>query len=207
MNRLITAALLLLCLIGACAAQEPTPTAKLPGGIEEGGKNQIFGGFLYMPTDWGPAWDKYYGFDVNYTRDIAHHFAAVADFDYFHNNGSNPGDIDHGIAHNSDGYGFRVGPRYNLFPQSTHHRFQPFLVGLIGYEHFTTLVPYPTRQSPVVQKYWQGFSWAVGGGMDLRLSKHTGVRGQWDTTRVPWGTETTDASQWDRISGGITLRW
>jgi opacity protein-like surface antigen len=202
----VTQSLLLLVLLSVIgAAQAPVPAAKFPH-TGEGNNNQIYGGFLFMPTDWGPAWQKYYGFDINYTRTIHRRFGAVLDYDFTRNNASLVGDLDRGQPHNSRQWAFRAGPRVNLL-SGGHHRFEPYLVGLFGAAHFTALVPYPGRQSPLVQKDWFGFTWAVGGGMDVRVTKHFGVRGQWDTARVPWGTETTDASQWDRITGGATFRW
>ena len=190
--------------VGA-AAQEPVPTAKLPTNAVPD-KNQVYGGFQWQITDFeGDPWSKYFGFNANYTRTIFNkHFGVVADFDYARNNGSNVKDLDRGTGHNSDDYGFRFGPRYNIL---VNRRFQPFVVALFGGAHFTTLIPYPQRTSPLVQKDWFGFSYALGGGLDYRINHHWGVRGQWDHVHEPWGTENTDAADWDRITIGATYRW
>lgn len=204
MKRVIQSILMVAVLSAIAAAQAPAPTAKMPE-TSEGNRNMVYGGFVYEPTDWGPAWDKWYGLNFNYTRDVYKHFALVGDFDWIRNNGSNKGDIDHGVAHNADAYGFRAGPRYNVL--SKKHRIQPYAEGLFGGAHMSALVPYPGRTSPLVQKTWFGFSWAVGGGVDFRLTNHLGIRGEWLHVRQPWGTEQTDASDWDRISFGASWRW
>ena len=194
--------LALLSVIGA--AQAPLPPGRLPN-VGEANNNQVYGGFLYQPTDWGQAWQKYYGFEFNYTRTIHRRFGAVLDFDFTRNNASALRDLDRGQAHNSRQWAFRGGPRFNVL--TGNRRFQPYLVALFGGARLTALVPFPGAGDPLVQKNWLGFTWAAGGGLDVRLSKHFGVRGQWDTTHVPWGTDATDSSQWDRITGGATFRW
>ena len=138
------------CLLVVAAAQAPAPMAKTPT-VGESGQNQVYGGFLYQPSDWGSASDKYYGFNVNYTHNFRKHWGGVVDFDWTRNNGSDVNDIDHGVAHNSKQYALRAGARYNLL---TTRRFQPYLVVLGGGAHLTTLVLYPTRSSPLVQKNW-----------------------------------------------------
>lgn len=205
MKRVFFNVLMIAVLSHVVAAQAPSPTAKLPESGQSGG-NQVYGGFLVEPTDWGSEWSKYYGFDANFTHTFKPRWAAVVDFDYTRNNGSNPVDMDRGTAYNSHEFAYRVGPRYNIL---LHHRFQPYVVALFGGASFTSKVPYPTHTaaSPIVQKDWFGFTYAFGGGADYRLTKHLGVRGQWDWARVPWGTESTDSSQWDRITFGATWRW
>lgn len=205
MRRVIQSILILALLSAIAVAQAPGPAAKVPGSGESSEPNQVYGGFVYEPTDWGPAWDKYFGFDFNYTRDVYKKFAVIGDFEYIRNNGSNPLDLDHGTSHNSSAYMYTAGPRYNLLKKS--HRLQPYMAALLGGSHFTTIVPYPGRTSPLVQKDWVGFTYAAGGGVDFRVTNHFGVRGEWLHQGVPWGTETTDHSDWDRITFGGTFRW
>ena len=205
MRRVTISVLTVFILSIVVAAQEPAPTAKVPTAGDGGNKNQIYAGFVYEPTDWGAAWATYKGFNLDYTRDMGKHFAAVADFDWIRNNESQAGDLDRGNPHNSKAYGYRFGPRYNLL--SKRHRFQPYFVGLIGGAHFTALLPYPGRQSPLVQKDWVGFSWSIGGGADVRMTKHFGLRGEWQHQHEPWGDQQTDSSSWDRITFGGTWRW
>jgi len=204
MKRALQSVLLLCVLSVFGAAQAPTPTAKMPHAPGEDQNNQVYGGFLYQPTDWGPAWDKYYGVEVNYTRTFHRRWGGVFDFDWTKNDGSNIADLDRGISHNSTEWAFRGGPRYNLL---VNRRFQPYLVGLFGGAHFTSRVPYPGHNGPIVQKDWFGFTYGGGGGVDFKVTHHFGIRGQWDFTYVPWGTEKTDSSHWDRISFGGTYRW
>jgi opacity protein-like surface antigen len=205
MKRFVLNSLMLAVLSLGAAAQEPSPTAKLPTAAQSGG-NQVYGGFLIEPTDWGSNWSKYYGFNVNYTHTFKPRWGAVVDLDYARDNGSSPTDMDRGTSYNSHEFAYRVGPRYNLL---VHRRFQPYVVALFGGANFTSKVPYPTHAvtSPIVQKDWFGFTYTFGGGVDYRLTTHLGVRGQWDWAHVPWGTETTDSSEWDRISFGATWRW
>lgn len=202
MRRVTQSVLVLVMLSVWAAAQAPAPTAKLPSPSEPD-KNEVFGGFVYEPTDWGPAWQTYYGFDVNYTRSLSKRFGAVADFDYYRNNDSLAGDLDHGQAHNSSAYGYRFGPRVNFVK---NRRFQPYGVFLLGGAHFTTLFPYPTHTSPLVQHDWSGFSWGGGVGLDARLTKHVGARAEWFHERLPWG-DASSTSDWERFSFGATFRF
>ncbi len=205
MRRVVEFVLMIAILSAAAAGQAPAPTATAPssGGTSEM-NNQVYGGFLWEPTDWGAAWANFKGFDLNYTRDFGKRFGAVADFDRIRNNESQAGDLDRGNPHNATAYGYRFGPRYNILKS---RRIQPYLVALFGGAHLSALLPYPGRQSPLVQKDFTGFSYAVGGGVDFRITHHIGARAQWDHTRVPWGTELTDASDWDRVTFGATWRW
>jgi opacity protein-like surface antigen len=204
MRRISFCILMLVVLSAGAVAQEPVPAGKVPG-ESESRENQVYAGFVYEPTDWGAAWSTYKGFDINYTREVHKHFALVADFDWIRNNDSQPGDLDRGMPHNSRAFGYRVGPRYNVL--SKHHRFQPYVVGLFGGANFTALMPYPGRQSPLVQKDWFGFTWAFGGGVDMRMTKHFGVRGEWTYQQEPWGDQATDSSSWNRVTFGGTWRW
>ena len=205
MKRVFVFTLMFVGLSLMAVAQEPAPTAKLPAAPEPG-KNQVYGGFIIEPTDWGASWSKYYGFDVNYTHSFTKRVGAVVDLDYLRNNGSTLNDLDRGTPHNSHEFAYRGGPRYNLL---THHRFEPYIEALAGGANFTTKVPYPghSAASPILQKNWFGFTYALGGGADYHLTEHWGVRGEWLWTHVPWGTELTDASEWDRITFGATWRW
>jgi opacity protein-like surface antigen len=205
MKRFYLSFVLAVVLSAAAVAQQPAPTAKLPTSSEGQSGNEVFGGFLYEPTDWGPAWQKFYGLNANYTRFFTRHWGAVADFDWTRNNASLVGDLDRGQPHNANTEAFRFGARYDF--RNREHRVQPYAVFLAGGAHMSALVPYPGRQSPLVQKTWTGFTWAAGGGVDFRLSHHLGVRGQWDHTQLPWGTEKTDRTDWDRISAGAFWRW
>lgn len=186
-----------------CAAQAPAPTASAPS-VSEGYQNTIYGGYQYTPTDWGGAWSNFNGIAIDYARDMTSHFAAVADFDWIRNNQSEAGDLDLGNAHDASAFGIRFGPRYNLLRKE--HRIQPYVVGLFGVAHMTALFPYPTHASPLVHHTWSGFSYAAGGGVDLRFTRHFGVRGEWLHVGEPWGDE-SDNSQWDRVTFGGTWRF
>ena len=206
MRRILLCVVILAALSMVGFAQAPTPTGKVPT-EGESNPNEVYGGFLWEPTDWGAAWQNYYGFDANYTRFLTRHWGAVADFDFTRSNASEAGDLDLGRPHNSHEFAYRFGPRYTIL--SRKHRFQPYAVGLIGGANFTALFPYPTHESPLQQKNWFGFTWAVGGGVDVRVTHHLGLRGEWDHTRVPWGSQylKSDTSDWDRITFGGFWRW
>jgi opacity protein-like surface antigen len=205
MKRLYLSFVMAAVLCAIAAAQQPAPTAKLPAASDEFAKNEVFAGFVFQPTDWGPAWQRFYGLNVNYTRFLGEHWGAVADADWTRNNAALVGDLDRGEPHNANTEALRFGVRYNIFRRD--HRVQPFGVVTAGGAHMSALLPYPTHQSDLVQKTWFGFTWAGGGGVDVRLTQHLGIRGQWDHTRVPWGTQGVDQSDWDRIIGGAFWRW
>lgn len=187
-----TCSLLLLALFFAvfAFAQEPTPAGKVPAGASAGNPNEAFVGFLWEPTDWGTT--KLYGFDANYTRFFAKRFAAVADFDY--GRATN--------ITNAESYAFRFGPRYNFVKRTA--RVQPYIHFLVGGGHLTASVKYPGLPTNV-DKTWFGFTWAAGGGVDVRLTKHLGARFQGDWTKLPFGDH--DSSQWQRLAFGATWKW
>lgn len=205
MKRVFQSLMIVAFLSMMCAAQAPAPTATAPT-VSEGYQNTIYGGFQYTPTDWGGAWDTFNGFNIDYARDMGRHFAAVVDFDWIRNNQSEPGDLDLGNPHDANAYGIRFGPRYNLLRKP--HRIQPFVEGLFGVAHMTALFPYPTHASPLVHHTWTGFSVAAGGGLDVRMTKHFGIRGEWLYLREPWSDPVAgDTSAWNRVTFGGTWRF
>ena len=170
-------------------AQAPTPTAKVPGQGTPN-QNEVFGGFMYEGSDWGPAY--LLGFDANYTRFFGRRFGAVLDFDYggFHN----------GV----DGHSFeyRVGPRVNLIK---NERIQPFVNFLIGGGHLNANVRTDITSGPIVNRNWSGFAWEAGGGIDFRLTHHLGARFQGNWSHLPYGNN--DSSQWQPLAFGVTYKW
>ncbi len=204
MKRFIQCAMVVAILSIVSAAQAPAPAAQAPAPSSEGNKNLVYGGFVYAPTDWGGAWTDFKGFDVNYSRDIVKHFAVVADFDWIRNNQSQAGDLDLGNPHDATAWSLGFGPRYNLLKRD--HRVQPYVVALFGGAHLGALFPYPTHASPLAHTTWSGFTWSAGGGVDFRLTRHFGVRGEWLHVSEPWGDLSTH-SDWDRISFGGSWRF
>ncbi|HEY3928664.1 MAG TPA: outer membrane beta-barrel protein [Candidatus Koribacter sp.] len=198
MKRLLIPALMVLASVVAFA-QAPTPTAKLPES-GEWGKNLIYVGFAYEPTDFVPEWGSYKGIAVDYSRYIGKHISGVADFDWAKNNVTNPNGIDPGQAHNSSDYNLRFGPRVDVFKPTK--RIRPYGTVLLGAGHFTSVIPVDYPPTSFRQSNWFGFTWAIGGGVDVRVTHHFGVRGEWLHTREPWGTGITDQADWDRISAG-----
>jgi opacity protein-like surface antigen len=171
-----------------CFAQEPTPGGRVPTSTAGTNPNEVFLGFMWEPTDWGTA--HLDGFDANYTRFVGKRFAAVADFDY----GKAPNTI------NAESYAYRFGPRYNFLARTA--RVQPYVHLLVGDGHLTATVRY---NGVLTDKTWNGFTWAAGGGVDVKISKHWGARFQGDWTKVPYGDH--DSSQWQRLAFGATWKW
>lgn len=171
-------------------AQEPTPGGKLPSGRGVGHPNEAFVGYLWEPTDWGAL--RMHGVEANYTRFIGTRWGAIADFDWSH--GNRPTD--------AATYSYRFGPRFNLIRRPS--RVQPYLDFLVGGGHLDADVSYNSNPG-LTRKSWYGFTWAAGGGADVRLCKHWGARVSADWTHVPFGTH--DSSSWKRVAFGAFYRW
>lgn len=205
MKRILLFALLLVTFSALTAAQAPGPAAKISGAPGEWGKNQLYVGFAWEPTDFVSDWGSYKGIAVDYTRHLAKHISAVADFDWARNNVTDRDGLDPNLAHNSSDYNFRVGPRFDVLSRA--HRLQPYGVFLFGGGHFTSVVPANYPPTMWHQANWFGFTWAAGGGVDVRITPRFGVRGEWLHTREPWGTGLKDQADWDRITFGGAWRF
>src|SRR4051812_11558673 len=111
MKQILTLVVAIFAFSALASAQAPTPTGKMPSQSDSsGGKNELFGAFLYEPTDWwcytcvGAHGLSAKGVEFSYTRYFGDFIGAVADMDY---------------AKNSDqielsNFGYRFGVRGNL---------------------------------------------------------------------------------------------
>jgi hypothetical protein len=189
MKTRFTFVVMLLLIAGSVSsiAQAPEPSGKVPQSRsrQEFGSNEIFVGFLYQPTDWWLHHDlSEKGLELSYTRLFSAHLGAVADFDYAKNSDQ--------IAMSS--YAFRFGPRVNIL--NADKRFVPYAQFLIGGGHLSV----GGRTTALAS----GFSYAGGGGVDARVTRHFGVNVQTDITRFP---STTNHSIWNRYAFGGVWRF
>ncbi|WP_148210186.1 porin family protein [Candidatus Korobacter versatilis] len=170
-------------------AQAPTPTGKLPNAGANNETPWMFSAQYVKPTnDWGPN-NHFNGMLLDVTRSFSPRWGITGEFDWSKSNG-----------HDGNQLGYRVGPRVNLI---TGHKVVPFAQFLLGGAH---LHETGTRASGV-DSNWNGVSWLGGGGVDILLTPHFGIRGQIDITSVPFGTHLTDRDYWPQYGGGVTYRW
>jgi hypothetical protein len=189
MKRIIVLGLMI-AFVASCLAQEPSAAGKMPrsNGLETSW--MLSAQYLKSTDDWGPNW-HFNGVLIDFTHDIAKRWAITGELDLNKANGHDATDI-----------GYRIGPRFNL---TTRHRIVPFVQFLLGGAHMHAV---NTRYAlPNIDSTWDGFSWLGGGGVDVRVSHHFGMRGQIGVASVPFGIHVVDRDYWPQYSGGVTYRW
>jgi opacity protein-like surface antigen len=116
---------------------------------------------------------------------------------------------DKGLDGKTSIYTFLVGPR--IYPFGHRHRLIPFGGFLLGAGHETLNIP---SQGGFPQKTFTStaYAWAVGGGLDVRVTKHWAVRViefDYEKTRFTDFTNVAinPSESNRRISIGIVFRW
>lgn len=193
MKNILSCAIFLMAVMAF--GQAPSPTATMPGSANSG-RNELFVGYERTFNDWGSSSTTYdfNGVDINYTRMLNRHWGALAQFDVSRN-----GNYD------ATYYTYDAGVRYNFLTS----RVRPFGQFLIGAGHLKGEVE--TLQSDgshaLGTHNWFGFSWTGGGGVDVDVTNHFGLRGEFDAVSVPFGAHQHDRDIWSKMAVGGYFRW
>lgn len=147
--------------------------------------SEVYGGFAYANTDFvGRDVENAKGFDAAYTYFPGSKFGLTIDGSYMKNSGQ--GELSQ--------YSLMGGPRYNILDR----KIVPFVHGLVGYNKIK-LLPAPKTLEH------SGFGLALGGGVDVRVSRSFAVRAvQADWLHSPFVTHSTD---WLRLGFGAVYRF
>jgi len=128
---------------------------------------EVFGGFSYTPTSFSFMNNSESGWTagacananrwIGFKADVAQYLTATTPSDH------------------STTTTFLFGPQVSI-PLAAASRLRPFGEFLIGgaHIHYTTTFTFPFFQQST------SFAWAVGGGLDFRLSSHFWLRGEGD---------------------------
>jgi len=108
------------------------------------------------------------GFDVNGTFNVNNWLGIAGDAVGTYNN-SNPA-----TNGNNALYTFMAGPRVYPFG---HHRIAPYVQAEFGGSHYSLEVP-ASGGEPAFAFAQRGFAWAAGGGVDIFVTRHLGLKGQ-----------------------------
>ena len=149
----VVSALMLLCSMGA-AAQEPSPPSKV----------DIFGGYQYLHANSGVSGVdglNFNGWNAAVSGYFTRNFGVTADFS---GNYAKPSVL--GVSVDAKFYTFLFGPSVRV-PNSTH--ITPFAHALFGGGNFSAgAFGFSGSETD--------FTWAAGGGLDLDVSRHFGIR-------------------------------
>ena len=105
------------------------------------------------------------GFDVNATYNLNGWLGITGDVvGTYANQGENG---------NNTLYSFMAGPR--IYPFG-HHRIAPYVQAEFGGAHYTLYIP-PSGGGPYTDTE-RGFAWSAGGGVDIFVTRHIGLKGQ-----------------------------
>jgi opacity protein-like surface antigen len=174
---------------------------------------EVNGGYTFMHWQVPPALTpppnsyNYNGFNAGATYNFTHWLGAAADISGVYNSqpdtGSGPS--------NSHIYSYLFGPR--LYPVG-HHKLTPFVHALFGVSTFTLNVP-AFGQSPPFSISDNAFSFAFGGGLDWKVTKHIAIRlAQLDYqqtrllhTLAMQNTVSADNQNNFKYSGGVVIQF
>ena len=135
---------------------------------------EVNGGYTYMRWQVPPVLVpppssyNYNGFNAGAAYNITHLFAAVVDISGVYNSQPNTGSG----PSNTHIYSYLLGPR--LYPVG-HHKLTPFVHALFGISTFDFNAP-AFGGSPAFSLSDNAFSFAFGGGLDLKVSRHIAIR-------------------------------
>jgi len=108
------------------------------------------------------------GFDVNGTFNVTRWFGVTGDVVGTYEN--------QGLNGDNKLYSFMAGPR--VYPLG-HHRIEPYVQAEFGGSHYELDVPAdPVNMFPAFAFAQRGFAWGAGGGVNIFLGRHFGVKGQ-----------------------------
>lgn len=178
---------------GVALAQAPSPTAKLPS-AELDLPWSVSAQYMAPTNDWGSNWN-FHGVQFDAVRTLSKHWSLDAEFDFARDGG----------YHDATDFGYRFGPRFNII---SGHRITPFAEFLVGGAHLHAVnTRYAGPGTFTGTSSWNGFSFLTGGGVDIRLTRRFGLRGQAGVASVPYGIHKTDRDYWGQYSGGGYFRF
>jgi opacity protein-like surface antigen len=148
------------------------------------------------------------GFETSLTRNFTRHLGVKADFSAHFKSTSGPLSICNPTCTTPQErelktrvYNFLAGPE---FKARNHTRFTPFVYALGGLAHtraqFTT--PGPTFNL-LLKQHHNSFAMALGGGLDLRVSKRISIRGSMDYNPVFISNSAGGRQDFARFSLGL----
>ncbi|MFL6335656.1 MAG: outer membrane beta-barrel protein [Pyrinomonadaceae bacterium] len=175
MRKVICAVCLLLLAALSASAQEEVPKA------------EVFGGYSWAGGD-------FHGWNASVTGNVNRWFGLTADFDGHYSDGE-PGVV----RERQRAHSILVGPRFSL----RRKRATPFAYALFGGIRFRSEVSAPAFNF-FASDADTGFNMALGGGLDVRLSRRVAVRAfQLDYMRPNFFGEAHDRG---RLAFGLVLR-
>jgi len=141
----------------------------LPAIAQNTPKLEVFGGYQYLHFDLSGSALKMNGFDASATYNFNRWLGMTADISGAYNgNTPNPG----GPAGTTHIYNYMFGP--TIYPFG-HRRITMFVHGLAGDGHIHIYLP-PAGGNPSLTLTDTSFTYAAGGGFDLRITRHIAVR-------------------------------
>ena len=215
-NRLIRLAFstaLLLCSALLAPAQSPNP--------DEYPKIEIFVGYSALGENQKPisfngiivphGYAAEAGVETSLIRNLNRYLGLKADFSAHFNDETGPGNViicnpacstaTQTIQFRSRVYNFLAGPELKA---RNHTRFTPFVYALggLGHTHARFNTPGPTFNL-LLRKSTNDFAMALGGGLDLRATKRTGIRASIDYNPIFIGDSSGGRRNVIRLSLGI----
>ena len=159
--------------------------AYLPATAQDTPKVEIFGGYSW-------AGGNFHGWNASVTGNLSKSVGLVADF-----SGHYGSEIEGPILVDEDAHSFLFGPRFS----HRGKRLTPFAYALFGITRFHESA---TISGQRLSDADTGFSPALGGGLDVAVSKHVAIRAfQLDYFRPNFFGE---AHNRGRLAFGIVLR-
>jgi len=213
--RLAFSTALLLCSALAGSAQSPNP--------DEYPKIEIFAGYSVVGENQKPitvnglilphGYAAEAGVETSLIRNFNRYLGLKADFSAHFNDETGPGNViicnpacstaTQTIQFRSRVYNFLAGPELKA---RNHTRFTPFVYALGGLAHtharFET--PGPTFNL-LLKKSTNDFAMALGGGLDFRATKRTGIRASMDYNPIFMGDSSGGTRNLVRLSLGVLL--
>jgi opacity protein-like surface antigen len=211
--RLAFSTALLLCSALLASAQSPNPDEfpkiEIFVGYSALGENQkpiSFNGIIVPHGYAGEA-----GVETSLIRNFNRYLGLKADFSAHFNDETGPGNVTicnpacstatQTIQFSSRVYNFLAGPELKA---RNHTRFTPFVYALggLGHTHARFDTPGPTFNL-LLKKSTNDFAMALGGGLDLRATKRTGVRASIDYNPIFIGDSSGGRRNLIRLSLGM----
>jgi len=160
--------------------------ACLPVAAQDTPKVEVFGGYSW-------AGGNFHGWNTSVTGNLSKSFGLVADF-----SGHYGSELDGPIFVDEDAHSFLFGPRFS----HRGKRLTPFAYALFGVTRFHESA---TISGQRLSDADTGFSSALGGGLDVKVSKHVAIRAfQIDYFRPNFFGE---AHNRGRLAFGIVFRF
>jgi opacity protein-like surface antigen len=203
----------LMFLAGPASAQSTSP--------DEFPKIEIFAGYSALGENQKPisfngiivphGYAAEAGVETSLIRNFNRYLGLKADFSAHFNDESGPGNViicnpacstaTQTIQFRSRVYNFLAGPEVKA---RNHTRFTPFVYALggLGHTHTRFDTPGPTFNL-LLRKSTNDFAMALGGGLDLRATKRTGIRASIDYNPIFIGDSSGGTRNLVRLSLGL----